>query len=80
MNFHQSFKKCSILTPDIRKQPQTLIRINLKGILTCNEIWPPRGSYVHNSDRIFGGIPKMLVLCNFLRKLMVSHKKIHRDF
>ena len=23
MNFHQSFKKCSILTPDIRKQPQT---------------------------------------------------------
>ena len=23
MNFHQSFKKCSILTPDMRKQPQT---------------------------------------------------------
>ena len=23
MNFHQSFKKYSILTPDIRKQPQT---------------------------------------------------------
>ena len=36
-----------------------------------------RGSYVHNS-RIFGGIPKILVLCNFLRKLMVSDKKIHR--
>ena len=24
------------------------------------------------------GIPIMLVLCNFLRKLMVSNKKIHR--
>ena len=23
MNFRQSFTKCSILTPDIRKQPQT---------------------------------------------------------
>ena len=23
VNFYQSFKKCSILTPDIRKQPQT---------------------------------------------------------
>ena len=35
-----------------------------------------RGSYVHG--RIFGGIPKMLVLGNFLRKWMVSDKKIHR--
>ena len=36
-----------------------------------------RGSYVHNSidDQYnFRGIPKMLVLCNFLRKLMVSDK------
>ena len=42
-----------------------------------------RGSYVHNSMVEFWGhpndpmIPKMLVLCNFLRKLMVSDKKIH---
>ena len=28
----------------------------------------------------FGGIPKMLVLCNFLKKLMVSDEKIHRAF
>ena len=28
--------------------------------------------------RIIGGIPIILVLCNFLRKLMVSSKKIHR--
>ena len=32
MNFHQSFKKCSILTPDIRKTTSKLLRINLKGI------------------------------------------------
>ena len=30
------------------------------------------------TGRILGGIPKMLVLCNFLRKFMVSDKKIHR--
>ena len=29
-----------------------------------------RGSYVHNSMVEFsGGIPKMLVLCNFLQKI-----------
>ena len=28
--------------------------------------------------RILGGIPIMLVLCNFLRKLMVLNKEIHR--
>ena len=33
-----------------------------------------RGSYVHISMGEFsGGIPIMLVLCNFLRKLMVSN-------
>ena len=38
-----------------------------------------RGSYVHISmGIILGGIPIMLVLCNFLRKLIVSNKKIHR--
>ena len=33
---------------------------------------------LHVHGRIFGGIPKMLVLCSFLRKLMVPDKKIHR--
>ena len=32
MNFHQSFKKCSILTPDIRKQPQTSLELIKKHI------------------------------------------------
>ena len=36
-----------------------------------NIIWPLEELY----GRIFGGIPKNLVLCNFLRKLMVSDKK-----
>ena len=29
-NFHKSFKKCSILTPNTRKQPQTSLQIHLK--------------------------------------------------
>ena len=40
-----------------------------------------RGSYVHNSIVEFlGPSPKMLVLCNFLRKWMVPDKNIHRAF
>ena len=40
-----------------------------------------RGSYVHTSMvRFSGGIPKMLVLCNFLEILMVSDKIIHKAF
>ena len=35
-----------------------------------------RGSYVHTSMVEFsGGIPKMLIVCSFLRKLMVSDKR-----
>ena len=40
-----------------------------------------RGSYVHSSTgKIFGGIPKILVLCNILKMLMVSDKMFHRAF
>ena len=40
-----------------------------------------RGSYVHNSyGKNFRGIPKILVLCNFLKILIVSDKMIHRAF
>ena len=40
-----------------------------------------RGSYVHNSMVEFSGASKKkLVLCNFLRILMVSDKIIHRAF
>ena len=46
MNFHKSFKKCSIRTPDTTKQPQT----SLESIKWQNKIqqWmTSRGSYVH---------------------------------
>ena len=40
-----------------------------------------RGSYVHNSKvKIFRGIPKMLVLSDFLKILMVLGKAIHKAF
>ena len=64
MNFHQSFKKCGILTPDIKKQPQTSLESISK---------PTEGlavvSYVHvhkPNDKILRGIPKMFIFCNVL--------------
>ena len=73
MNFHKSFKKCSIPTPDIRKQPQTSLE-SIKIQIKVQQNMATRGSYmyVHNSKvKIFRGIPKMLVLSNFLKILMV---------
>ena len=64
-----------------QKTTSNLLRINLKGILKVQWNMATRGSYVHNCyGRIFGGIPKMLILCNFLRKFMASDEKIHRAF
>ena len=43
MTFHQSFKKCSILTPDIRKQPQTSlgsIKWQINTPVTLEAEWP----------------------------------------
>ena len=39
-----------------------------------------RGSYVHNSMVGFSGASRKLVLCNFLKILMVSGKKIYSSF
>ena len=41
-----------------------------------------RGSYVHNSMvlKISGHSENVIVLCNFLKILMVSGKMIHRAF
>ena len=36
--------------------------------------------YILLYGQILGGIPKMLVLCNFLEILMVSDKTIHKAF
>ena len=54
MNYHQSFKNRSILTPDIKKQPQT----SLESIKQQIKVWKyvaTRGSYVHNSMVKFSG-------------------------
>ena len=61
--FYQSFKKCSILTPDIRIQPQTSLESgNLKCILQFNEIWPLEGAIYITLWYNFGGIP-IFFLC-----------------
>ena len=50
------------------KTTSNLLRIDLKGILKFNEILPLEGAmYITLYSRIFGGIPKMVVLCNFCR-------------
>ena len=49
MKFHQSFKKCSILTPDIRKQHQTSFKNQFKRHTKVQWNMATRGSYVHNS-------------------------------
>ena len=47
MNFHQSFKKCSILTPDNRKQPQTSLD-QVKRQIKVQKNMDTRGSCVHD--------------------------------
>ena len=63
MNFHLSFKNCSMLTPDVRKQPQT----SLDSIKKANKGSTKYGHldgamYIILSIYIygifFGGIPK----------------------
>ena len=39
-----------------------------------------KGNYVHNYGKIFGGILNTLILCNFLKTVMVSDKTIHKAF
>ena len=83
MNFHQFFKKCSILTPDIRKQPQTSLESIKKAqcdVIRVLKIWPIEGAMYITQWQNFGGHPKLLVLCNFFKMLMVSDKMIHRAF
>ena len=66
-----------------QKATTDLLIINLKGKLWFNKIWPLEGAmYTHVQlyGKIFRGIPKMLVLCNFLKIFMVSDKTIHKAF
>ena len=76
--FHQSFKKSSILTPDIRKQPlsQTPLE-SIKGQIKVQQWFTTRGSYVHKPMARFSGASPQLIFFNFLKILIVSHKTIH---
>ena len=78
MNFHQSFKTCSILTQT--SETISNLRINyLKGTLRLNKIMiAARGSYV-NSMVKFSGASRNVTLCNFLKMLIVSDKTILKD-
>ena len=47
--------------------------------IKVKQIVATRGSYVYNSMvELWGGIPKIVVLCNFLKILMVPDKNIHK--
>ena len=81
MNFHKSFKKCSILTPDRhQKTTSNLLTIHLKGKLMCGNGSPPRGRYVHKPMVKFLGLPENVIFFNFLKIWMVSDNTIHRAF
>ena len=80
MDFHQSFQKCSIFTPDIRKQPHISLE-SVKWHIKIKWSIATRGSYVHISLwENSRGIPIILVLCNFLRKWMVFEQKDSQGF
>ena len=81
MYFHQSFKKCSILTPDIRKQPQTsLYRMNLKGLLQFNEIWPLERAMYITLWWNFRGHPENVGFMQFSQKIDGFRQKDSQGF
>ena len=56
-------------------------RVSFKGNLMFNHLLPLEGAmHILLYGKIVGGIPKILVLCNFLQILMVSDKIIHMAF
>ena len=78
--FPSIFQKVQHFHSRYQKTTSTLLRINLKGKFIFNHSWPGEGAIYITMVKIFGGILKMLVLCNFLKILMVSDKMIHRVF
>merc|ERR1712074_360060 len=56
-------------------------KISLNCILKLNEVWPLEGVMYISLWELFSGASRSIIvlslLCNFLRKLMVSNKKIH---
>ena len=58
MNFHKSFKKYSILTSNIRKQPQSP-KNQLKRQIEIQQWMNTRGTYMYIYGKILIGIPKL---------------------
>ena len=80
MNFHQLFKRCSILTPDIKKTTLNTLRINLKGILKFNEMWPREGAmYITLWDN-FRGHPENVSFMQFSQKIDGFRQKDSQGF
>ena len=82
MHFHQSFWKCSIITPESRHQKTTsnLLRINLNVTLRFSNEQPLEGVMYINIWSNSRGHPKNFVLCKFLKILMVSDETICKAF
>ena len=81
MNLHKSFQKVQHFHSRHQKTTSNLLRINFKREIKIQPFMTTRASYVHNSMVILiGASTKMLVLCNFLKILMVSDKMICRAF
>ena len=76
MDFHQSFKKCSIFTPDIRKQPH----ISLNGILKLNEVWPLEGTMYISLWENSRGHPDNVSFMQFSTKIDRFEQKDSQGF
>ena len=66
MNFHQCFEKCSIITPDVRKQPQTSMEslLTFLGRLRIPNEQSLEGAMVHKPMVKFSGggaSPKLML-------------------
>ena len=76
----QSFKKCSIFTPDIRKQPHILLRISLNGILKLNEEWPLEGAMYIFLWENYRGHPDNISFMQFSTKIDGFEQKDSQGF
>ena len=80
MDFHQSFKECSIFTPDIRKQPHNLLRISLNGVLKLNEVWPLEGAMYISLWENSRGHPDNVSFMQFSMKIDGFEQKDSQGF
>ena len=69
MNFHKSFKQCSILTPDTKKQPQISLQSIIKGKLRCSKCSPLEGGMYINLWTNFQGHPENVIFLQFSQNM-----------